>query len=350
MSKIKLKCKILINGLYPMHKYKIDEFTQKTGTYNEKLLDVENPDYIFYAAGHMVQSMYAVKEKKGIFYEYFENDDYIEIEIDDKIYKNSKEIQKYVLDMFYKKIGMLEKRLRLITNICIGLPVFNVNIYNEEEKFITKVGGIPGKTSNLRIATYTDKMKEILSERTRFNIISETLEKLENENDRYKRAINFYNDSFYVEDIGIKFTLLFSALETLFNLNGRFVKRTIAKYASKILFLSTEKEKEINDKLKDFYRIRSNYIHGNEPISIEKEIEFELREIVRKVLLIYWLISNSNKKVKTPKEMINYLDNNTKDSIDLQLQIFIKALDMKEYSDFYEDIREKLQKGITTLL
>ncbi len=342
--KIKLKCKILINGLFPMKNYKIDEFEQKTGRYDEKIISAENENYAFYAGGHLISSVYSVEGEKGSFYEYFENDKEIGLDIQNELYGDKRKLQEFVLNYMDKKISIIEKRLRLVTGICIGLPIYITNIYDKDNKFIARVRSVSGRTSNLNIASYTNEMKKVLSQRLRFNITAKTLEELEKKNSRYKRALNFYNDSFYVADTGVRFTLLFSSLESLFNLTGNKVKKNIANYASKILFLKENEEVIYRKRLEDYYKIRSYYIHGNNPKTINEEIEFNLREIVRKVLLIYWSISQSI-FIKEPKDVLAYLDENDRNTIDLQLQIFIKMLDVKEYSEFYNEVREKLLSG-----
>lgn len=342
--KIKLKCKILINGLFPMKNYKIDEFEQKTGRYDEKIISAENENYAFYAGGHLIRSVYSVEGEKGSFYEYFENDKEIGLDIQNELYGDKRKLQEFVLNYMDKKISIIEKRLRLVTGICIGLPIYITNIYDKDNKFIARVGSVSGRTSNLNIASYTNEMKKVLSQRLRFNITAKSLEELEKKNSRYKRALNFYNDSFYVADTGVRFTLLFSSLESLFNLTGNKVKKNIANYASKILFLKESEEVIYKKRLEDYYKIRSYYIHGNNPKTINEEIEFNLREIVRKVLLIYWSISQST-FIKEPKDVLTYLDENDRNTIDLQLQTFIKMLDVKEYSEFYNEVREKLLSG-----
>ena len=60
------KTKILISGIFPMVNFKIDGFIEKTWQYNEKIIDINNDDYIFYFSGHLLKSMYACKEKKEI--------------------------------------------------------------------------------------------------------------------------------------------------------------------------------------------------------------------------------------------------------------------------------------------
>lgn len=347
--KVKAKCKILINGLFPIENYKIDEFMQKTGEYDEMKVNTNDEDYIFYAAGELVKAMYSVKGKSGAFYEYFENEELIEIDIENEIAINTNLLNEFILDFFRKKIQNLERRLRLITNISIGLPVFRVKIFDENGKMILMNGEIFEKTSHFNMIGYNENMKRILSERLRFNIVSKTIEELEARNSRYKRALAFYNDSFSANDIGVKFVLLFSALESLFNFDPDNVTEYIAKYSSKCLFLDNKKEKKYYYKIKDFYDRRSSYVHGNEPKTIGKEKEFDLREIVRNILLIYWNISLVT-KIETAEEMIAFLNENNKDTIEMISQIFIKALDMKEYQEFYENLRNDLVAGKKSIL
>ena len=61
-----------------------------------------------------------------------------------------------------------------------------------------------------------------------------TIAELKDKNSRYKRALNFYNNSFDSSDIGVRFTLLFSSLEALFNITAENITNEVSKYASKI--------------------------------------------------------------------------------------------------------------------
>lgn len=38
---VKIKCKILINGLFSMKNYKIEEFKQKMGKYDKKIIEIQ---------------------------------------------------------------------------------------------------------------------------------------------------------------------------------------------------------------------------------------------------------------------------------------------------------------------
>lgn len=223
----------------------------------------------------------------------------------------------------------------------IGLPVVKVILYDEQEIYIHKAGYWATHVSQFNILDYDDKLKKLIKRRLRINISSKSIVDIENKNDRYKRAINFYNNSFLISDIGVQFTLLFSSIEALFNLNGKNIKKTISKYTSKILFLDTVKENLYYKKIKDFYNKRSKYIHGNISPVITNEDMFDLREIVREILLIYWYLSLTL-KIPNAKDMLLYLDNHNHANIGLQPQIFIKSLHMQDYKTFYNEVKSGL--------
>lgn len=346
--KVHCKNKILISGLFPMENFKIDGYEQKRCKYDETMIKTDSEDYIFYASGYLIQSSYNPVEEDGIFYEYFENIEPIEIEIESEINQKEK-IEEEVLKKMIFKISLLEKKLRLITNLQISLPVFKTNIYDENNNHITYVGFTVGQASSLAISSYTDEMKKILVNRLKFNIADQTLIDVENKNIRYRRALTFFNNSFVPNDISVRFALLFSTLESLFNINGEEVSETVSKYCSKILYLSSKEEKRKKMKIKDYYDIRSKYIHGNEPRPITEKNEFDLREIVREVLLIYWNLSVSM-NIYDAEEMMKYLDKTDQNTLHLLNQLFIKSLHITNYDSFYNFVKSKLEKNEMNIL
>jgi len=150
-----------------------------------------------------------------------------------------------------------------------------------------------------------------------------TIEKLKEKNPRYKRALHFYVNSFNSTDIGVRFTLLFSSLEALFNITAENITNEISEYASKILFLSKKQSKSSKWKIISYYNDRSRYIHGNEGFEITKEIEHNLREYVREILLIYWCISMTY-NIFDAQDIKNLLDKTDKDTIDVKVQLVVK--------------------------
>ncbi len=350
--KLYYKNKILINGLFPLVDFEIDKYKQKTGKYDEKIVDVNSNDYIFYASINLIKSCYACKEKEGVYYEYFENDELFEYEIEDKYKGNKSEIERILLDEMVEKVSLLEKKLRLVTGIKISLPVFKTTIYDENRIFLTYVGNMQNQTPCFNISEYDGKLKATLIDRLKFHIIDDVLLKLENENIRYKRALNFYNRSFLYDDIGVGITLLISSLEALFNIDGQEVTETLAHYTSKIMFLPKSKERSIKWKVKNFYNKRSRYIHGNDVDDpITKEDEYNLRTIIREVLLIYWNLSLYY-QLTNAEEIKQLIDNLSLDTLDVQVQLFIKYLRTSpiEYSELFNKIKTKLENNDTNIL
>ena len=243
----------------------------------------------------------------------------------------------------------MEKRLRLITNFSISLPIFKAIIYNEKNEFVTFVGTVYSQSSNLFISEYTDTQKLLLEQRLNFYITNETLLDLENKNIRFKRALDFYINSFISNNKGIRFTLLFSSLESLFNIDGESIAETVSTYGSKMLFLKIKKQVRLQKKLKDYYDIRSKYIHGSDPRPITEKNEFDLRELVREILLIYWNLSISE-NIYDAIDMMNFLDKHTQDDLNLTIQLFIKGLHVVDYDSFYNSVVNKLKNNDTNIL
>ena len=167
------KTKILISGIFPMVNFKIDGFIEKTGQYNEKIIDINNDDYIFYSSGHLLKSMYACKEKKGNYYEYFENEEMVKYEIDNGLSKN--EIEQKILSEQFEKVALLQKKIRLLTGFGITLPVFKTSIYDDKSKFYSYVGGVNWDISRIAVSDYDDKMKNKLEQRLHLYIADSTI-------------------------------------------------------------------------------------------------------------------------------------------------------------------------------
>lgn len=100
--------KIIINGLFPIENFKIDGYTQKTGIFNESVIDTTQEDYVFYLDGFLTKSSYSIQGKKGAFYEYFESMELMEIEVISQI-DDKKNLNSELLTKIGKKVQFLEK-------------------------------------------------------------------------------------------------------------------------------------------------------------------------------------------------------------------------------------------------
>ena len=319
--KVLIRNKVILNGMFPIEGFKLDDYVQKTGVYVHDISDKEAP---LYHAGHLTHALYSQLDKEDIFYEYLENDDLIEVEVsslDDKG-KMEHEIECEVTN----RVKGLEKKLKLVTGLNIKLPLVLIDIYDNDKKYIHRMAIDFAESSRLRISQYDEVKKEKLANRLRLSPRNEAISELEQKNKRFKRAVDFYLDSFKPLNVGIRFTLLLSALEALFNISGKDISKTIAKYGSKILFTNAKDRKKAKWKLKEYYGIRSTFIHGNELKEITDENETCLRELVRKVLLTYYFIS-FNEKIFEPKDIMDFLNSHNKTDLSEVMKLYIMCLD-----------------------
>ena len=341
--KLFYKNKILISGIFPLKNYKIDGYIEKTGVFDNKMINTDDPEQIFYSAGHLINSCYQCVGKEEVNYEFFESEYLVEYEVDDSLSKD--EIQRKILEEQAFKVDLLQEKIRLLTGLAITLPVFLTTIYKDDAIY-TYVGNVTWTVTNLKVYDYDDGMKKILQNRLCFHMADSTIAELKDKNSRYKRALNFYNNSFDSSDIGVRFTLLFSSLEALFNITAENITNEVSKYASKILFLSKRKANSSKWRIIDYYDIRSRYIHGNDGFEITKEIEHNLREYVREILLIYWCVSITY-SITDAQEIKDLLDKIDNDTIDLKVQLFVKYLrtDTDKFGLLYGKIRDNFLNG-----
>ncbi len=208
--KLFYKNKILISGIFPLRNYKIDGYVEKTGIFDNNMINTTDPEYIFYSAGHLINSCYQCVGRDELNYEFFKSEKLVEYEVSDILDKDK--IQRLFLEEQAQKIELLQEKIRLITGLAITLPVFLTTIYKDDLVY-TYVGNVACTTTNLKVHDYDDAMKQVLQNRLRFHIADSTIAELKEKNPRYKRALQFYNNSFDFSNTGVRFTLLFSSLE-----------------------------------------------------------------------------------------------------------------------------------------
>ncbi len=136
------------------------------------------------------------------------------------------------------------------------------------------------------------------------------------------------------------------SLEALFNITADNITNEVSNYASRILFLNKKQSKSSKWKIINYYDIRSKYIHGNDGFEITPEVEHNLREYVREILLIYWNISMVY-NITDAQDIKDLLDNLNIDTVDLKVQLFIKYLrtDPSQFSLLYGKIVNNFLSG-----
>ena len=327
MKKMFLKYKILVNGLSVVGNYTLDGFTLKEGIFNKKLFDKKyKREEIGISINMNLYLISCLTDYNKLSYNYFESNDYIEIEVSNKtkkdnlgkVLKNNKDIIGKVLD--------IEMKIRIILNIPILFQSVDIEFYDENKNYVGTY------QFNRPISYWNRLMYKLPSEEfhnnSRFHM---DLNSMKNTNNNYfNRAIEFYNDSFDSDKITNRYILIFSSLESIFNLDTEDVTEKISRYSAKLLAEDNEKEySQIYTDIKKLYKKRCDYIHGSKTNNINEGDEKLLRRYVRKIIIAYWMIILNTKM--TSRQILKYLDNEEK--LDLQTRLFISTINSNSFSE-----------------
>lgn len=327
MKKMFLKYKMLVNGLNVNGDYTIDGVTLKEGIFDKELFDKK---YINDGIGISINmNLYLIScltDYNRLSYNYFESNDYSEIEVSNKttknnlgkVLKNNKDIIDKVLD--------LEMKIRIILNIPILFQSIDIEFYDENKKYV-------GTYQFNRPVSYWNRLMyklpdEEFHNNSRFHM---DINSMKNTNNNYfNRAIEFYNDSFDSDKITNRYILIFSSLESIFNLDTEDVTEKISRYSAKLL---AEKDKIQYDRIykdiKKLYNKRCDYIHGLKTNNINEDDEKLLRKYVRKIIIAYWHIILITKKKS--KEILDYLDSD--ELLDIQVRLLISTINSNNFSE-----------------
>lgn len=348
MKLYNVKIKMLTYGFLPLKdEYKIDDYVLKYDKINE--LDVVSitKNTNFSTANYIYFCSFESDTGVGNCYSFFENEKFIQV----KLRSNTDDKNKILHNIIYNtpllsRVYSLEKKLRLIFNVRILLPISVVEVYNQSNEYIGKYvyyQTLPGEFG-IKVEDI-----QIFERNSQFFINMESLDDFEKKNFKFNKAMKYYYYSFDSNDISLRFVNLFSSMEALF-ISGRDNKLNIAEHLavriSRLLFYDNDSQKKLYDKLKKLYSNRSKYLHGSNLNVITLEMEKELRELVRYALIIYWLYSYSNSFCSN--QILTKLDNNAE--IDTQIKTMTKYLMSDDFSVAYKEscelIASEIDKGI----
>jgi len=342
MKKIYVKYKILVNGLHTTTPYTIDGFTLKSSMFDKDMFNNkydENKEGIDFNLNFYLESCFTDFEKLS--YNYFESDNYEEIEVSNKVTINSKTVTRLLQSKIeiYNRINDLERKIRLILNIPLMFQIVCFEFYDEDMKFLTAVQGNRQLSFWNRLTYKIDP--EEFANNSRYGMDFNAMKSTDN--NQFNRALEFYNDSFDSEKISSRYILIFSTLESIFNLDRENITKKISRYSAKLLAEGNDKEyNQVYSDIKKLYKKRCDYIHGSKTNNILDEDEKLLRSYVRKIILAYWMIILYTKK--TAKQILDYL--NSDEKLDLQLRLFISALNSNNFTEQQHRIVDIVEKEI----
>ena len=225
----------------------------------------------------------------------------------------------------FEKIYDLETKLRIIFNIPILFEIIYFKIYDENKKNLFNVQVINKMSTYNRLKYELDE--DEFSNNSRLHLDFKFMKNIKNL--QFKRALEFYNDSFESDNVRSRFILIFTSLEAIFNLDGKSISEKLSECISVLLSQNNEQEKEkIKKDIKYLYSQRSKYVHGKTNL-IQKEDEKLLRFYTRKIILIYWFILyDTNLR---SENILEYIYN--KKNFDLRVRLFISAINSNNFDE-----------------
>ncbi|KAA9218306.1 MULTISPECIES: HEPN domain-containing protein [Aerococcus] len=296
-----IKMKLLVSGLYPIEGIEIAGFKSHFEDVDAKKLPKDLQNNYLYSPVAVIKLAFQKNGQASKILTFNK-----QIKIDEE------EIPENLADFLVIESEKLEKTLKLMTNINISFPAATIKIFDNNNGFIDSSAQSKDLFVQNNFNEFSNSDIQQLISRLNMVINIDYIENFGEKNNRFKRAINFYFDSYNLTQIDNKFVLLFSSLESLFNLDKYKIKETISRRASNLItfFNGSKSEKEsIYANIKNLYNKRSQYIHGSEPEIITKKDEKHLREIVRKVLLYYQRIA-SEYQITSPQKICKLIDEN----------------------------------------
>lgn len=239
-----------------------------------------------------------------------------------------------------KRVDDMEKHLIFTTNLHIFFPVVKINVCSEDENIKMMCGYLNNRPMPYGKWTWVTENIN-LTKRLQFHVDKDCFDrfKIAKEHTRYNRAFDYYIRSFYEFDYSSAFCILCSALDAITgSSHANKTKERLAKYSSILFCIPLEMEQQ-KSKMQHFYKLRSDFTHGKgSKITVQDEIE--LREYVRRFLIVYFLFWQEM-EIKNEPQMLQKLDEIYEDN----------SLYIKYAPAAYEFVRlseehEKSQEGI----
>lgn len=303
MKTIKIQYKILLSG-FPNRdeEYNIDEFKLKKEIVNQDKIK-ERIDKEVFDTGIFIK--YCIVDKLGTIL-YLENDELIDFQIQNKFNLSENKV-KLLLEKYksiIEKVKNTINKIKLTLDIPVEYPMIRLNIFDENNEFICDY-------VQKNYITFWNRLEYISTNEKDKNFASIIESKYWGKirEERINRALNFFYTSFDSNSEAIRFIMLISSLESLFNYklsSQNSITKRVSELSAKILSVFNQEKCEENyNKVKKIYNIRSKYIHG-EKNKITIEDERLLRRIVRIIIIFYIIVHiDTNWSIG---EIINYIN------------------------------------------
>jgi hypothetical protein len=111
----------------------------------------------------------------------------------------------------------------------------------------------------------------------------------------FRLAFDFFEESYVTTDLRMRFILLITALEAIFNQGKDQISHSLSRNLSLILSVAEDDYNQKYKEIKNLYNLRSSIIHGSKNDYPSEEAVKLVEGYVRRALQ-YWIHSKKNKK------------------------------------------------------
>ena len=354
MSLVTVKYDILVSGIYPTKgKFEKNGFKLLTNIVdNEKINSIFDMG-VLYLSPYLGFCCYNNENENPI---YLTLNKEISFDID---YGETEEYNREFTTEYlqsknlFDEINDLEKLMTLEINNYIKFPIKIIKVFNHQGSMISMIGDIEKINVPSLMSTDIDSITEIMKRqknRLGNSFSYESISELKKNNMYFANALDVYFSSFSVSDEKVGFVLLVTALESLLNLSTYSKPKKCSQCSQPVyaitdtvsqnvgLILMNQDESFIKE-IRSLYGKRSKYIHNGKQ-DITKKDEQNMQEYVRKVLLMYWVISLTNKTFKH-KEIIKYMQSSEYQN-NLSCKTFLTALNNVSYNEIETEVLKQI--------
>ncbi len=275
----------LIYNMIPIQNFKIDGYELKKVKFDGEMYEKYQENPFYYNEGLLRN----LRGNSTVQYYYVLEKVFSQTKKENFYYESEEEIEK----VFSEELSIIERKLKLISNLDIIIPSFVVvGKYNGRA---INLGNLSSRISSGNIEELNQKKIINIAKRLKFNFDYNWFYR--NTPNHVKRSMDLYFSSFEVSDPRIVHALLFSSLESLFNVKGNKIAETVSESVYKIVPKSDGNKFDVKKEIKKQYNKRSRFLHGDKENHPKSEDAFFLREIVRKVIICYvWIVKETGQK------------------------------------------------------
>lgn len=353
MSSIRLEYEILVSGIYPFEgHFEKNGFTMVTNLFDVECINSLVEKGVIYL--NPLFGICCINDSNGnSLYLTLRKSEQIEVDYPDGEEYSLKYTNQYLRSInIWESVNFLEKSMVLEINNDIKFPVKMVKVYDMDNKLITIMADIMKLNVPTLIGTNQERISETV--KRQINRLSSgfsynKLQDLASNNVYFKNALSMYHASFSVSDHQVGFTLLVISLESMLGLDTYGKPETCreckqkkykitATISENVSYILKDQDDSIKRKMKNFYSMRSKYVHSGK--FIEEAAEQELQEYVRKVILMYWYTS-MYRNTYDHKELMSYLRSDEY-KVDAATNTFLIALENKSFEERKRKIVETM--------